>query len=248
MEGLIDLHAHVLPGLDDGPETLPEALALLRAMAEQGVRAVVATPHAADDIYRTRSEQVQAGVAALQAAADAEQLGIQIFPGQELLLGPGLSERLQRGELLPIGDGPYICVELPRSIYPLYADRAFFDLLVAGYRPLLIHPERNRGIQGRPERMAALAEQGVLGIVTAGSLLGHFGSTAERLARRFLKEGTAPLVASDAHDLQRRPPLLAAALRVAETLGKTDQRLEWELIGCSSSAKSGGLTDAEVDE
>lgn len=234
MVGLIDLHAHVLPGLDDGPATLEEALALLRAIAAQGVRVVVATPHGADGRYNAVAPRVLEQTAALQQAADEAGLGVRILPGMELLLGPDLVGGLRRGELLPLANTRWVCVELPRAPYPFYADRAFYELMLAGYRPVLVHPERNPGIQRRPEIMADLADRGVVGMITAGSLLGYHGPEARRLAEEFLRAGYAPLVASDAHGLHRRPPLLPQALAVAREFGKADQAAEYELLGITT--------------
>lgn len=231
MPPLIDLHAHVLPGVDDGPATLEQALDLLRAMAAQGVQVVVATPHGADGYYNATGPQVREKVAQVQAAARAAGIAITVLAGMELRLDAGLVPRLKRGELLTLAGTPWVCVELPHSTYPPYTEWALFELMVAGYRPVLAHPERNRGIQQRPERLERLAEQGVLACVMAGSLLGRHGPEAQRLAARFLAGGTATLLASDAHDLDRRPPLLAQALAEARRLGKANQAAEAALLG-----------------
>lgn len=231
MHPLIDLHCHVLPGIDDGPETLADSLALLQAMAEQGVRTVVATPHAGDGRYEAQPDQVLAAVEAVNLAARAAGIAVEVLPGMELTLSFDTLTKLRATKALTIAGTQNVCVELPRTPYAMFVDRAMFELMLAGYRPILVHPERNPGIQEHPELMDKLAERGVVGLLTAGSLLGRHGSTAERLAARFLKGGSATLIASDAHDLNRRPPQLAAALEAARALGKIDQCDEWALIG-----------------
>lgn len=205
---LIDLHAHVLPGLDDGPATLAAALDLLHLLAAEGVATVVASPHADPDHYPVTRQQVEEGVAAMQAAAAAAGLALAILPGMELTLTPDLVARLRRGEALGIAGGPYVCVELPHGEVPHYADRGLFELMAAGYRPVLNHPERNRGIQRRPERWERLAALGAQAMVTAGSLTGRFGSAARSLAQRIISAAPDTLIVSDAHDVTQRPPEL----------------------------------------
>lgn len=232
---MIDLHAHVLPGLDDGPPDLPAALALLRAMADEGITTVVASPHCDPDRYPTTAPQVLAAVELLTREAGAAGLAMRILPGMELTLTPDLVARLRSGTALAIAGTRYVCVELPHLQFPRYAEAGLFALMAAGYRPVLNHPERNRGIQERPERFERLAEQGVLGLVTAGSLLGRFGPAAQELAETFVAAGLAPLVATDAHDTRRRPPELRLALERAQQLGKSGQSAESTLLAVGST-------------
>lgn len=227
---MIDLHAHVLPGVDDGPADLAAALDLLVAMVEQGTRHVVASPHSFDDRYLNTGGTVQAAVTALQAAADQAGLPIRILPGMELPLRSDLSALLRSGQALGIAGTRYVCVELPHREFPFYAERAFYELMLAGWRPILNHPERNRAIQDKPHLLERLADRGVLAMVSAGSLLGKFGPTAERLAGGFLESGAATLVVSDAHDRERRAPLLKEALARARLHGKKSQSDEREIL------------------
>lgn len=227
---MIDLHAHVLPGLDDGPADIAEALDLLEAMVRDGTNTVVASPHGVGSRYGVTGPQVLEAVRTLQAATRAAGLEVRILPGMELPLRADLVGLLRRGDALGIAGTRYICVELPHHDLPWFTDRALFELALAGYVPVINHPERNLAIQEHPERLTDLAERGVLAMLSAGSLLGDFGRTPQRLAERFLKEGTATLVASDAHGLRTRPPALASALERAARLGKTGQLAEVEIL------------------
>lgn len=227
---MIDLHAHVLPGLDDGPPDLPAALDLLEAMAHDGIRTVVASPHGLDARWDVTGPQVHQAVDALRQAARAAGIDIVILPGMELPLRADLVRRLQTGEVLSIAGTRYVCVELPHHDLPWFTERALSELAVAGYIPVLSHPERNPAVQKRPEQLRSLAERGVLAMVTAGSLLGQFGRRAQKLAERFLQEGSATLVASDAHGLGTRPPVLGAALERAAAFGKVNQLAEREIL------------------
>lgn len=227
---MIDLHAHVLPGIDDGPETMADAMALLRAMAQQGVRKVVVAAHALDGQYNVTRDQVLAGTAAVNAALQSEGVALEVLPGMELYLGFDLLRALRSGQAMGINDSRHIVVELPPREFPLYTERALFEAAIAGYRPILNHPERNQAIRKKPDLMYRLADKGIPAMVTAASLLGRFGADAQRLAEEFVAEGVAPYVVSDAHDLTGRAPLLPEGLLAARAHGKSDQAAETALL------------------
>jgi protein-tyrosine phosphatase len=228
---VIDLHAHVLPGIDDGPATLADALALLKAMADQGVHTVVAGAHALDGQYNATRDAVLAATEAVNAAAAAAAIPIRVLPGMELFLTFELLRALRTGQVMGLNGSPYVLVELPAREFPMYTERALFELMIAGYRPVINHPERNSEIRRHPSLMYRLAEKGALAMVTAASPLGRFGAEAERVGAEFVAEGVAPFVVSDAHDLAGRAPKLPEGLAAARALGKLDQAAELELIG-----------------
>lgn len=228
---MIDLHAHVLPGLDDGPATLQDALALLRRMEEQGVQVVVAAVHALDGRYNVARDALLRGCEALAAAAAEGGLSIQVLPSMELYLSFDLLGAARRGQVVGLNQTAYLVVELPHREFPAYTERALFELQMAGYRPILNHPERNRGVWRERERLCRLLAGGVKAMVTAGSLLGHFGPEAKGLAEELIRDGLADLVVSDAHDLERRAPCLPQGLAAAARLGKADQAAEAALLG-----------------
>lgn len=228
---LVDLHAHCLPGLDDGPADLDEALGLLRAMAAQSVSVVVAGCHALDGQYNATADAVLRQTELVNQALAAEGIGLTVLPGMELYLSFELLAALRGGRAMGLNRSRYVLVELPGNEIPHFTERAFFDLMIAGYRPILNHPERNRGIQRDPDRFYRLADQGVGAMVTAASLLGRFGATAQELAEEFLAEGAADFVVSDAHDLQGRAPRLHEGLLAAKAFGKSDQEAERSLLG-----------------
>jgi protein-tyrosine phosphatase len=227
---MIDLHAHVLPGIDDGPATMAEALALLQVMARQGIERVVSAAHALDGRYNATRAAVEEMTRAVNAAAQAAGMTIQVLPGMELYLGFDTIRAVRSGEVIGINGSNYLVVELPANEFPLYTERALFELMIAGYRPILNHPERNRAIRRKPELMYGLAEKGIGAMVTAASLLGRFGTEPQSLAERFLVDQVATMIVSDAHDLVGRAPLLPEALLVARSFGKHDQSAEVQLL------------------
>lgn len=227
---MIDLHAHVLPGLDDGPPDLPAALALLQAMEQQGITCVVAAAHALDGRYNATREAVLRATEQVNAALQAAGASLTVLPSMELLLGFDTLRAVKSGQVLGLSGTPYLVVELPPGEFPLYTERALFELMIAGYRPILNHPERNRAIRKNPDLMYGLADKGVGAMVTAASLVGRFGAEAEALARSFISDQVATLVVSDAHDLQGRGPLLPDGLAIARACGKPDQSAEALLL------------------
>lgn len=227
---MIDLHAHVLPGIDDGPATLAEALAMLTAMAEQGVRTVIAGAHTLDGKYNASKQAVLAAVDLVNDELRRGGQTIQVLPGMELYLGFDLLRALRSGDVFGLNRTRHVLVELPHREFPMYTERALFEVMIAGFRPILNHPERNAEIRRRPELMYRLAEKGVYAMVTAASLLGRFGADSQRLAEEFVADGVAPYIVSDAHDLRGRAPLLAEGLAAAKAFGKLDQAAELALL------------------
>ena len=218
---IIDLHAHILPGLDDGPSTVDEALRMCELNVQQGVTVVVATPHMCDSRYPVTSEDVRNGVKELSAVCRERGLDLEILPGGDVRLEPELLDALNAGEVLTVADsGRYILLELPPQIVPRI-EEIVFELEVLGVTPILSHPERNLDFLRRPKRLAELVDKGCLTQITGDSLIGIFGAAAKRTAERFLKSGLVHVVASDAHSARdRRPALGRVAQMLCSTVGE----------------------------
>lgn len=213
---MIDLHHHCLPGVDDGPGTLEEALAQCRAAAADGIRTVVATPHRRHPQYDVPAESARAAHGALSAAIAKEGIPLELLLGHEAHYGPELAGDLRDGGTLRLGgNGRWFLFELPDTHLPAHLDRMIFDLHLAGQYPVLAHPERNHELADHPERLEPLRRQGVAVQVTAMSVTGEFGRRAKKAAERWLKEGLVDLLATDAHGTGKRPPLLRAAVEAA---------------------------------
>ncbi|HHW13689.1 MAG TPA: hypothetical protein GXX28_01975 [Firmicutes bacterium] len=212
----IDLHAHVLPGVDDGPQTLEEAVALLRLLQEDGVGTVVATPHVAPGFFWPYDPaQMGERVAALRQAAAAAGVGVEILSGAEVYLSPEIIPLAQARELPTLGDSRYILVEFPRREIPFWGFEVLQKLQRAGYRPILAHPELNDEVRADWEVPLDLARQGILLQVDAGSLVGRWGSHVAAYALKLCAAGLVQAVASDAHS-RRRPPEMRLAWEVLE--------------------------------
>jgi len=202
---VIDLHSHILPGVDDGPATLEGSLELARTAIEAGTRTILATPHINND-RSIDAARVAAGLEALRPALAAAEIPLEVLPGGEIAMWrlDGLDDATLR--TLALGGGPYLLVESPFSPAIGAFEPLVLDLLGRGHRVLLAHPERCPAFHRDPERLQRLVDAGVLVQITAGSMTGGFGSTVRRLTATMLRTGVVHVVASDAHDAVKRPP------------------------------------------
>jgi protein-tyrosine phosphatase len=196
---VIDLHTHVLPGVDDGPATLEESLSILRAAAADGVTRIVATPHVRDD-YPTRPETMERLVADLGTAARDAGIALDLLPGGELDLS--VLRELDDSTLHRFGLGgnpDLLLLEFPYHGWPLDIRETVFGLGLRGFAAVLAHPERNTEVQEAPERLRPLVDVGVLVQLTAASVDGRLGRRTQECARTLLDAGLAHVIASDAH-------------------------------------------------
>jgi len=210
---MIDLHVHLLPEWDDGARDRSEVVKMCHLARGDGIEGIVCTPHIGrmtkhgDDM-----EAFQAGMAAL--AGLSASLPAAIYPGAEVFVHAGMVENIKTHGLT-INRSSYVCVELPAdSIIPRTHD-LFFKLMLAGLIPVISHPERNAVFAERPSLLYDLIEMGSIGQVTAMSLTGDFGARIKKTAEGFLRHNLVHLIASDAHDSEKRPPRLSRAVEEA---------------------------------
>jgi len=189
---LIDLHSHVLPGLDDGAATLAESIAICEAAVADGIRVLAATPHVRDD-YPTTPDEMEAALAEVRGAMGGR---LELLPGGELDLAEVGRDDVGR---FALGGGRYLLVETPYIGWPLDIGEKLFRLRLAGFGVVLAHPERNGDVQQRPALLDPLVEAGTLVQLTAASVDGRLGSRARNCAFALLDRGAAHLLASDAH-------------------------------------------------
>jgi protein-tyrosine phosphatase len=224
---MVDLHTHVLPGVDDGSPDLETSLAMLRTAGADGIGTVVATPHLREDFLMS-GESIEPAVRALQQAADEESIGVRLVAGAEIATTMllDLDEDAIRG--LCIGDGPYVLVETPYAAFPPHFPDSVIDLKARGFEPVLAHPERCTTFLRDRERLAEVVGEGVLCSITAGSMEGRFGRPARELAAWLFERGLVANVASDAHDPLRRSPRLRRGFVLLDDMlpGLLDQA-EW---------------------
>jgi protein-tyrosine phosphatase len=226
-EHYVDIHCHCLPGLDDGPATMSESLALCRALVNENITTVVATPHQLGRFSEcNEAEQVREAVLTLNEKLKSNDIALGVMAGADVRVDERICQLLEADKVLTLADGgKYILLELPHEVFidiePLLA-----DLGSMGIQSIISHPERHPGLTKEPDILAKWLECPAHLQVTAGSLLGCFGSATEKFGWGLLGSGRASLVATDCHNLDgRRPCMKAAFKRISDRLGETVARL-----------------------
>ena len=199
---MLDIHSHILPGLDDGASGLDESLKMLRSAHRAGVCAIVATPHSGSHRRSLRTPTIASALAQLAqaAAGDPEASAVGLYVGSEIMLDPGVRAALDAGDVPTLGGNTrFALVELPMLEVPHYAEDVLFELAAAGYVPVLAHPERNHELSQRFDIMLQMIRRGTLMQVEAGSIVGGYGSVAQECALEMLDRRMCHFIASDAH-------------------------------------------------
>lgn len=222
---MIDLHCHILPGVDDGPPSVDESLAMARRAVEDGVRTIVATPHTLNGVYMNPVKEVTSRVAAFQDTLSENQIDLKLYPGADVHLCPDLLTRIESGDAGTINHRKkHILVELPSQTIPDGVKDLIFTLKLSGITPIISHPERNAIIQHDPAILYKLLAMGALSQVTAMSLTGGFGTFVRQTAETLLRQRLIHIIASDAHSSDGRPPILSHAVDcAAEILENYDE-------------------------
>jgi protein-tyrosine phosphatase len=243
---MIDIHAHILPKLDDGAKTLEESIQMCRISYQDGIRTIVATPHILMGIYGNNRSSILTELQELKGAIAecglqnagcgiknldskmSSQLGsefripnskFQILAGADVHFSSDMLQRCEREEIVTVNDqGRYLMVEFTFQGIPYQAEEVLFQLLAKGIIPIISHPERNREIAQSPNRYYGMIRMGCLGQVTAMSLTGGFGPEVKRTADKLLSKRLIHIIASDAHSTDRRPPILSAGVKAAEKI------------------------------
>lgn len=218
---MIDLHCHLLPGLDDGAPDLTVSLEMARIAVADGIQVVVCTPHILPTVYNNTGSGIRSAVAHLQKSLSQAGIPLSLCAGADVHIAPDLIEGLGSGRVLTLNDSRYLLLEPPHHTMPPRFEDSVFGLITRGYIPLLTHPERLAWVERHYSVIKRLASSGTLMQITAGSLTGRFGRAARLWANRMLDEGLVHFIASDAHDRSHRPPRLNEARKfVADRLGE----------------------------
>lgn len=208
---MIDVHAHLLPGLDDGPRDEVSSIEMARMAVAAGIDRMVATPHVREDHPANDAALIRRSVGRLQALLDAGDIGLTVLAGGEVALGPALELPDEDLRALTLAGAGTLLLETPHGPLPSIFEPAVEALIGRGLRVLLAHPELSPDLQARPERLGALVERGALVQVTASSLAAGRRGGHRALAAEALDRGWVHVVASDAHAPEWRPPDLEVA-------------------------------------
>ncbi|CAH0998958.1 hypothetical protein LEM8419_00253 [Neolewinella maritima] len=193
-----DMHAHWLPGIDDGAATLNDSVAIIRDLVDLGYQQLYATPHVMADLYPNSSATILAALETVREAAQNQGITVPLGTAAEYLLDEGFLQRLEQDDLLTL-PGNYLLVEMSFVSAPPDVHELFFKMQMKGYRPILAHPERYRYYHTTFDQYRFLHERGALFQVNLLSLNGHYGKSVQQIAWKLVDEGLVSMFGTDAH-------------------------------------------------
>lgn len=214
---MIDLHCHILPGVDDGARNLEESLAMANKAVSQGITHILCTPHHLNGKYENKAADVIQKVEQLQLELEKRQIPLTLLEGQEVRINGALLEEIEQHTILftDLTDH-YILIEFPTMDIPAYTEKLFYELFSKGYTPVIVHPERNAKFREDPNLLLPFIEMGVLTQLTAPSIVGVFGKEIKKTALQMMAHNLLHMVASDAHGVERRNFYLKEAYELIE--------------------------------
>ena len=245
---MIDLHCHILPGIDDGAPDMSTALMMLRLAATNGITHMVATPHIHPGRFDNDIKTIQRAYQSLREAAAENSINVKLGMAAEVRIDPVAVKMLDDERIPFIGEHNgerILLVEMPHSHIPAGTDKFLERLLSMNIRPLIAHPERNKDAMRNAARLQPLIDMGCLMQVTASSLAGGFGHQAYMVAAGLLEQGAVEILASDAHNTRHRPPELYPGMESAADIVGREEALKLVLDNpmqlAASQFSSGGV-------
>ena len=208
---MIDIHSHILWGIDDGAATLDDSIAIAKEAAKNGTKSIIATPHFIEGSYMAPVPIIKEKVARLNREIVERGLDLKIFTGQEIYLSADTGQKLEEGRLLTLAQSRYALVEFPMMAIPDYAERALYDLMRRGYLPIIAHPERISSVGQDLTRLISLIDRGCLLQINSTSIEGGFGKKIQEIAHALADSKMIHFIASDSHDTNSRGPALTGA-------------------------------------
>lgn len=219
---LVDIHNHILPGIDDGPINDEETLQLVKNAAENGITHIIATPHHRNGTFNNNAPSIKYLVNKLNTYLKSKNIPITIFAGMEIHLHDDLLNDIN-SNLLSLADRKkYMLIELPTNHLPQFTSSTFFEMQLRGYIPIIAHPERNTIIRQDPNRLFELVNSGALVQLNSSSITGIHGRSLQKFTLKLCKHNLVHFIASDAHSLQKRPFLLKSAFKYIQNKMSTD--------------------------
>jgi protein-tyrosine phosphatase len=220
---VIDLHCHLLPQIDDGSKSLAESLEMARLAVADGITITACTPHILPGVYDNTGDAIRAAVVQLQYELDRAKIPLILVSGADIHIAPDLLSSLQARRVPSLGDSRYFLLEPPKGIVPPRFEKHLFSLISAGYVPIITHPERLSWVKPQYDVLQSAVRSGAWTQLTAGSLVGRFGTRVRHLSERLLGDGLVHIMATDAHNALGRAPLLAEAFDIATRLVGRDE-------------------------
>lgn len=213
---MIDIHSHILFGVDDGPENKAQSIELLKKAAEEGISDIISTSHSKHPMYDVPATTVMEQLKEIQNDLDDLQIPITVHIGHEVRIFEEIIQAVESKQIHTLADSNYLLIELPSYSVPQYTMHIIQNLLSKDITPIIAHPERNKAIAEKPERLERLIREGAVAQITAGSLAGHFGKKIQQLSLNLVRANLIHCYGSDAHNLTNRPFLFNAGLDYLE--------------------------------
>lgn len=206
-----EVHSHLIPGIDDGVQTLEESIDVLKDLAKRGYKKVITTPHIMGDFYKNSAHNILPLLDEIRAELKAQQIDLEVHAAAEYMIDDAFEKKVKAGEILSFGD-KYVLVELPFTEEPANFKSALFELRINGYKPVLAHPERYAFMGHNHDKYEELHQQGILFQVNLFSLVGYYSPQIRKTAEYLIDKKMVNMVGSDCHGV-RHLPVLHAALK-----------------------------------
>lgn len=213
---MIDIHCHILPGIDDGAATMEDSLAMARAAVKEGITTIIATPHHKNNQFINPKSSILTKVNDLNTVLKQENIPLTILPGQEVRIYGEVLEDYYKEEILTLNHTKYLFIEFPSSSVPRYAERLLYEIQTEGIIPIIVHPERNKELQEKPDLLYQFVKNGALTQVTASSVAGYFGKNVKKFSEQLIEHNLTHFLASDAHNVHNRSYKMMEGLDVVE--------------------------------
>ncbi|MCA1031304.1 tyrosine protein phosphatase [Bacillus timonensis] len=202
---MIDIHCHILPGVDDGAKDLNESVEMARLAVKEGITTIIATPHHMNGKFENERNFIFDRVLQLNETLSQQNIPLQILAGQETRIYGEILQDYEEAKILSLNNsGKYLFIELPSGHVPRYTEKLLFDLQLSGLTPIIVHPERNQEIIENPDILYKLVKNGAATQITASSLTGHFGKKIKKFSFQLIESSLTHFIASDAHDIKGR--------------------------------------------
>ncbi|MDC7783883.1 tyrosine-protein phosphatase [Priestia megaterium] len=212
---MIDLHCHIIPKVDDGPQHMQESLAMANQAVKAGITHLFATPHHLNGNYENTKFEILNFVLEFQKCLQQENIPLTIHPGQELRIHRELFVSLEKEEVLTLNNsGKYLLVELPSRYVPTYTQEIVYELLLKGITPIIVHPERNQELIRDHNLLFELVQEGALTQLTSGSIIGLFGKKIKAFSKKIIEHNLVHFIATDAHNINLRGFTLQKAYEI----------------------------------
>jgi protein-tyrosine phosphatase len=222
---IIDMHCHIIPNIDDGASNINTSIEMCRIAEQEGIHGIIATPHYIHGVIDNGRDIVYSKVMELNNILRERNINVDIYPGCEVFICPELPELVLEDKVCTLNNSQYVLIELPLESIPEYTTDVIYQLKLAGYTPIIAHPERNAIINNHPDTLFKLIRIGALSQLNATSLVGLFGKDIMRVSTMLLKNKMVHLLASDAHTVGGRSPRLSVAIDKIEKLAGSEALL-----------------------